>query len=257
MNTQGCRRRKSEGSRHLISVWHSALSRVFPCPRFYWEMVEALQWYSVMEGIKEGNRLWWISPWHCLQRWKSANCIECSEPEHTCTAKFSWGLSKAPSLMTDNKTGLDHKREVGIAACKKPTEPSHWQNGKQANCCQGLGKLMIFYFLLLYPWFPATSIPLVHLVNVVFSFDVSALFFFFNALTQCFQMEMCVAFLKNLGKTFFPNFLGEDKPVKPVLNGNFMKPGTLLCFTTSGRKVTAMQLWVIIRKGLSCAIWEK
>lgn len=128
-----------------------------------------------------------------------------------------------------------------------------WENGKQANYCQGLGKLRIFYFL--YPCFPATCIPSIHLVNVVFSFDVYALFF--NALTQCFQMEMRVAFLKNLGKIFFPNFLGEDKPVKLALNGNFVKPGTPLCFITSGSKVPATQLWVILRKRLSYAIWEK
>lgn len=161
-----------------------------------------------------------------------------SEPEHTCTARFFWVLSKAPNLMTGSKNGLSHKREVGSAVCKKPTEPSYWENGKQANYCQGLGKLRIFYFL--YPCFPATCIPSIHLVNVVFSFDVYALFF--NALTQCFQMEMRVAFLKNLGKIFFPNFLGENKPVKPALNGNFVKPGTPLCFITSGSKVPATQL---------------
>lgn len=127
-----------------------------------------------------------------------------SEPEHTCTARFSWILSKAPNLMTGSKNGLSHKREVGSAVCKKPTEPSYWENGKQANYCQGLGKLRIFYFL--YPCFPATCIPSIHLVNVVFSFDVYALFF--NALTQCFQMEMRVAFLKNLGKDFFSQLPG-------------------------------------------------
>lgn len=195
-----------EGSQKAagISVWYSALSRVFPGARFYWEMVEALQWDSVMEGIKEINRLQWKHPWYSLQRWKSVIVLNGSEPEHTCTARFSWVLSKAPNLMTGSKTGLSHKREVGSAVCKKPTEPSYWENGKQANYCQGLGKLRIFYFL--YPWFPATCIPSIHLVNVVFSFDVYALFF--NALTQCFQMEMRVAFLKNLGKDFFSQLPG-------------------------------------------------
>lgn len=64
-------------------------------------------------------------------------------------------------------------------------------------------------------------------------------------------------FLRTWEKIFFPNFLGEDKPVKPALNGNFVKPGTPLCFIASGSKVPATQLWVILRKRLSYAIWEK
>lgn len=50
-------------------------------------------------------------------------------------------------------------------------------------------------------------------------------------------------FLRTWEKLFFPpSFLGEDKPVEPVLDGNVVKTGTLLLFMASGRKVTATQL---------------
>lgn len=163
-------------------------------------MVEALQWDSVMKEIKEVNRLWWKSPWYCLQRWKSGNCIEQFRTHLHCHVFL--GFIKGSQFNDWQKCRPGSQEGGGKCSMLKPTEPSYCQNRKQAHYCQGFGKLRLFYLLLLYPWFSATYIPSVHLVSVVFSFDVYALFF--NALTQCFQMEMCVAFLKNLGKTFFP-----------------------------------------------------
>lgn len=203
-NTQGCRGRNSEGSRHLSVVQCTEQS----VPK---SQVLLGDGGSFAMRLGDGGNK------RCEQTLMKMPLVlfaevEISELYWTVLSQNTPALPGFPgvcqSLMTGNKTVLGDEREVGSAVCKKPTEPSHWQNGKQANYCQGLGKLRIFYFLLLYPWFPATYIPSVHLVNVVFSFDVSALFFLMHWLSV--SRWRCVwLFLRTWEKLFFPASWGK------------------------------------------------
>lgn len=148
-----------EGSQKVagISVWYGAVTWVFPSPSFYWEIVEALQWDSVMEGIK----LWWKFPWYCLQRWKSANCIEWFWARTHLHCQVFLGFIKG-SQFNDRQQNWPGSQEGGGKCSMQETHrTSYWQTGKQASYCPGLAKLRIFtsYFcildslLLLFPQF--------------------------------------------------------------------------------------------------------